>query len=815
MRALFIAVLLAVSAGVAHAGSRYVDPAVGWFQGASLSRGLDPLAGLLPAPGAPAPGEAPLRVLVTGDEVALAERAFLAGGRILSLHPGVMHAELTPAQIDFVAESEALDRLHVSRRLRPSLDVSRAAMHADQVQAGTGLDRPYTGKGVIVGVVDTGIDIRHPAFTNLDGSTRILAVWDQTVEYDDGSKHPAGFDYGIECTAEDINRFLRGAPALESCVTDDGKPIDGIPTEGHGTHVAGIAASSDAVYRGIAPDAALVVVRAHFEEGSILDGVHYVFNKCKTYGRPCVVNLSLGTTAGAHDGTAVIEQILAAETGPGRAIVAAAGNEATTDDQQVFGHVRLSRSGAGGLLKGPIFFPDSQYLNNDDYSAAVDVWNDGTAVTKFHVTAAEVNNQVVTVHNAFAGTFVEPPADGSLYTEPLQDAANKVWAYVHYATAIDPANKRRETLVAIDRCPGDPCVSGGKIDGAVSSFSRRMFILSVENSASDRIDMWPINASGLFFGPDPVSLDFTWPGLAAATHTLAGGDADLTITIPATSADVIAVGSYITKTSWTDVNGAAQAMGGQKGYLSAFSSRGPAGDGRVKPDVAAPGEWITSAHSKSDATLPKNWSPAEGWVNLLGTSMASPHVAGLVALMFERNPTLAPADLVGAKGLLTRNTQATAGSGTLPNSGFGYGAVDAAKVFADPAFAAVPETDVTAPKISSLKVSRSGSSVTVTWRTNEPADSRLELTAGGKTRAGGEASFVHTHRIKVSGLAAADYAVRVRSSDLAGNTASARGPTAEGEGCSCSAGRWPAPGHAWPFAVLAAVTLAQRLRRRR
>ena len=175
-----------------------------------------------------------------------------------------------------------------------------------------------TGKGVIVGIIDTGIDWRHPDFRDPADSlrSRILAIWDTNSEL--GSP-PAGFDYGREWTRDEIEAARRGA--------GPGPPRDtsGGVVAGHGTYVAGIAAgngNADPRYRGMAPEAEIVVVSAFSRQFSLLDAIRYIFEVAERKGCPVVVNASIVTGSGTEQEG--LEQLLR-ET-PGRAMVASAGN---------------------------------------------------------------------------------------------------------------------------------------------------------------------------------------------------------------------------------------------------------------------------------------------------------------------------------------------------------------------------------------------------------------------------------------------------------------------------------------------------------
>lgn len=214
-------------------------------------------------------------------------------------------------------------RIEHPHPLRALLDVSVPELGAQSVwhelRDHNGLN--VTGRGVIIGFVDTGIDLKHPDFRFSNGSTKILYVWDQTLS----GRPPTGFGYGFECSSFDIQ--------ADTCPEVD--------TYGHGTHVAGIAASSGIAtgnYMGVAPEASIIFVRSGysicsgsswtFDDAHILDGINYIVKKAHELGRRAVVNLSLGGNIGGHDGTDPLEQALDTFVTEGTPIVVAAGNEA-------------------------------------------------------------------------------------------------------------------------------------------------------------------------------------------------------------------------------------------------------------------------------------------------------------------------------------------------------------------------------------------------------------------------------------------------------------------------------------------------------
>jgi subtilisin family serine protease len=194
------------------------------------------------------------------------------------------------------------------------------------------------GQGVLVGIIDSGIDYRNPIFRNEDGTTRIAAIWDQTVSSDN---FPEGTYYGTEYTKEQINEALQSETPLSIVPTTD--------EIGHGTMVAGIAAGNDVPesgFFGVAPEAELVVVKLKqaknnlrrfflvpenvpcYQENDIIFAIDYIMSVAINLNRPMAVCIALGTSQGAHDGRGTLSNYLSlqAET-IGYSFQVAAGNE--------------------------------------------------------------------------------------------------------------------------------------------------------------------------------------------------------------------------------------------------------------------------------------------------------------------------------------------------------------------------------------------------------------------------------------------------------------------------------------------------------
>lgn len=195
---------------------------------------------------------------------------------------------------------------------------------------GQGNQRGLTGRGVIVAVVDSGIDYTHPDFRNADGTTRIRYLWDQTIP----GNPPAGYLIGTEYTAEQINEALAAERPAERR-----NLVPSVDSSGHGTSVAGIAAgngrASNGQYTGVAPGSDLIIVkmgvpgeRSFPRTTELMQGIDYAVRKSLELNQPVAINLSFGNTYGSHSGDSLLETFINDIANIGRTvIVAGSGNE--------------------------------------------------------------------------------------------------------------------------------------------------------------------------------------------------------------------------------------------------------------------------------------------------------------------------------------------------------------------------------------------------------------------------------------------------------------------------------------------------------
>ena len=231
-----------------------------------------------------------------GDVVDQVEKL---GGKAVPVGRTAVSARVRRDTLARLADLRTVDYVEASVRLDYSLDHAHRSARLLKGEAPT---VRQTGNGVLIGVVDSGIDTAHPAFRN--------GITSRIVDYLD----------------QEIDR------QYDQTAINAGKATASPDVVGHGTHVAGIAAgngggSPRGGWRGVAPAADLAIVKTTMDTVDIATGVEHIFNVADERGQPCVVNLSLGGHYGAHDGSSVVERTIDDLSGPGRIVTVAAGNE--------------------------------------------------------------------------------------------------------------------------------------------------------------------------------------------------------------------------------------------------------------------------------------------------------------------------------------------------------------------------------------------------------------------------------------------------------------------------------------------------------
>jgi minor extracellular serine protease Vpr len=508
-------------------------------------------------------------------------------------------------------------------------DIAVAGSGATLLHGGKLNNTVYKGKGVIVAIFDTGIDWDHPDFRDPVDPTKshILRIWDQTLTATGGEAPPAGFSYGVEYTQAQINDELDGSPA--NFVRE--KDING-----HGTHVAGTAAGNGMAlasrkYTGLAPEADIIFIKGgnnSFPQSNTVDAITYLKALSVSLGRPIVLNMSIGGLSGPHDGTAVHELAVDDFTtsGPGRVVVISAGN-----DNGSLKHTRFTAP-AGGSVNTTIVSPNT--------TTASDVF-------QFSAYASTTTDITVTV-TAPGGETVTAAANVNTAVNVISSGFT-----VNLNNQILASNGKRYFNVYITR------------NGANTQTPAGNWVINVANATgSDLVmDGW-LNYS-----------NSTLPSVPS----IVGGDNNFMVGSPGNATTAITVGSYVGRLAWWSA-----ASGGGFSYgnpsrnddLSAFSSWGPRRDGVQKPEITANGQAIISCLSSDITPVSSDVVEVGLYHKNQGTSMASPVVAGAVALLLQANTNQTYATV---KSLITANATKdllTEASGPTPNTQFGYGKLD-------------------------------------------------------------------------------------------------------------------------------------------
>ena len=556
---------------------------------------------------------------------------------------GVASLRVPAAAIERLADLPEIAWLKAAHTYKLLNEISTSSAQIASDDANTAFDR---GAGVIVAVVDTGIQWTDRDTRKTDGTTRILGIWDQTLT-DPAHPPPAGFSFGAYYPRADIDAAIASGGTL---LTGDG--------HGHGTHVAGTAAGNGletgngvvaGTFAGVAPEADLLVVRVFDNNGNfcgacdLTAAVQFIARTAAATGKPWVGNMSLGTDLGAHDGTDPDEMSIDAAVGPGTrgaAMAIAAGNSGGRDGSPQPMHWEGPLPAAGASISNtfPLSYTPKSGADNDD--VWIDFWYKG---------ADSITVEIVSPTSIVVGAA--RGADSGIVC--IADGAVQVDA----THAHDPVNGDNEVFVQIwDSSACAPVVSPRN-----GTWTIRI-TTNVSASPAPSFDLWnEADAGSLAF----VSL---------ATSSLGKS-----VGIPGTSRHALTAGSYADKDRWINVQGsqtvATLSTFSGVGSLSGFSALGPTRDGRIKPDVAAPGEFVGSSlagliqTSRGTAFTERDGQHGD----IRGTSMATPHVAGTAAVLFGINPGLSGPEVKAAIQRSARSDSFTNAPGPLPNTYYGYG----------------------------------------------------------------------------------------------------------------------------------------------
>ncbi len=528
---------------------------------------------------------------------------------------GILLVQIPIDLIEQVAACEEVQCMEFGKTLQTHMNYAREDGKVDQVQNGfthSGKTMKFDGTGVVTGLFDTGLDPNHANFRTSDGTLRVKRFW-----------HYTG-DNGVA-------RAYTSPTAIAGFTTDTRE-------ETHGTHVAGIMAGSytgtgtwinqpsassksgftqttSAIpFKGVAPGSEIAMAgTSMLSDDNIIGGVSKIVEFAESEGKPCVVNISIGSNIGPHDGTDLYSRSLSA-LGKRAIICLSAGNEG---DINLFVSKKLTSSSNKAIT----------FINgNEAKQGWIDIWasNDKTLSVSWIIydTSTKTTTDILSSTSSSSGkiTIVGSTA-GAVQNATFNSAFT---GSISLASNLSTTNNRYNVSAGINAEPK-------------SSNATKLLGLKIEGEAGQTVYVYGLN------------VEFT--NNRYVSGSLAGSPKG-SISDPAAADNVISVGSYNTRLTWATLDGlyGYYPPSYTMGNISSFSSYGKTFQGVQKPDVCAPGCGIVSSISTPYVTAAGSSSSAVGtataynrknyWDNMQGTSMASPYFSGVVALWLQANPSL-------------------------------------------------------------------------------------------------------------------------------------------------------------------------------
>lgn len=523
-----------------------------------------------------------IEAFVTADEAAFA--AMASNGIKIDARLGDMAVVSGDRDVlNKVSKLSGIRNMERPGRVHLHTDSARSYTQVNQLLLGQGLDMPYDGSGVIVGMVDCGIDYHHMAFNDANGKSRITRIY-----------HPADKSGPGVVVDGDVlqGREYVTTQEIASVITDD-------KTMGHGTHTAGIAAGTTVdKYGGMAPGAELVMVgipNNDLDMVNVVRGVRYIAAYAASVGKRCVINISMGSHDGPHDGTGYFQQYMEElNKRYGTIFVLSSGNEA---DKSLYLHKKFTATdtslstimAVSGLNSSEIY---AYSRNNSPLAVSFGVY--------------DINSYSVKVTS---GVFT---GDTVVDIGSIPGFANELQGKVTISQGISDGKYH---LIMENEV--SPCTYGN------------FLTFTIHGQAGGEVDVWDSNTDASFS-------DFGLPGYSAGTGE--GSYSDM-----ATGNYCISVGATTARETYPSVD-KNYSTGYRIGSVARFSSYGTDVTGAIHPFINAPGVSVVSSVSGlncSKTTYSQRYSDGTKyhyWYSKSGTSMSAPCVSGIVALWLQACP---------------------------------------------------------------------------------------------------------------------------------------------------------------------------------
>lgn len=549
-----------------------------------------------------------------------------------------------------IASLPCVKAMNLQREMRTSMDMARAEQHLDEIHFGTPettLTKTYTGKGVVAGIVDQGIDAHHINFRYANGDSRISYLYWARANAAGTAVVEDHYNYEtIGGFTTDNNQVYHATHTLGILGGSYNGPVTvavpwADPTMPEETQLTELDACP---YYGVAPQADLCVSCGDLQDAFVANGVEALLNYRYYMQWPMVLNMSLGSSQGPHDPRSAMAQYLD-EAGKEAIICLSAGNEG---DLKIALTKELTKEDS--IVRTMIYPYYYQYDPDTEGSAtarigSVEVWSDDA--TPFEIKAViyskarnynEAYNMPIIGENIgtyYLSSGMSALTENDVVGHPTFDRAYQ--GYIGVGAKLDEATGRYygmidyNTINNAEKNLNDDYIIGFEVKGRPGQTIR---------CYCDGMTTW-MDSYGVSKFDD--------------------GSTDGTISDMAVAHNIIVVGSYNTRNQWPCLDGGTSRYEGEgfiPGKVSGFSSYGTLMDGRQLPTVCAPGAAIVSsiswpyAKNMSDKDISYACSARmdeDGRTNLwkqeVGTSMSTPFVAGGIALWLEANPNLTVDDV--------------------------------------------------------------------------------------------------------------------------------------------------------------------------
>lgn len=572
-------------------------------------------------------------------------------------------------------QSASIVRMEANELSNVLNDNSKEILGVNKVWNGIELPQAFRGNGVLAGVMDIGFDFTHPSFRNEDGSSRVIWFWDPLAENDNPKE--LGRTY---TTPDEVLAAEHSYNATQ---------------DNHGSHVLGSIAGRgiDGNFAGMAPEADIIgghvplgdipqdfysrlndylmktflpetnglpmgIVNVEISSVIELAMLYKIFKKADDLNKPCVVNWSFGAPSSFSADFTAYETVLNRMLGPGRIVVASAGND-------------------GGMMK---------YVKKEaDKPMEQPVYYKSDTRTYYMFIRTKMDNPFFKMDMVFEDLADTIHID--TYDAIIKNAFNQ-----DYEASVDiPRSEWEDEFEDMEEYPFSVAVKTTNFAEGYAGFNLTVHPSEKYSHSENMVGKIIVNS--------PVELEFLGSKDAKGGYTRfsnenienSRGCNIKTINLPGSLERIVTVGAMHQCTSFTNIFGEDAtyiALGSEKGHLSSFSSCGPTIDNRIKPDVVAPGHNVLSVYNsfyepglaedveKKMAYKANAFGKDYAIWTMSGTSMSSPVATGVIALWLQANPNLTPEDI---KGVIERTSHQPEPefSGTDKNVYYGWGEIDA------------------------------------------------------------------------------------------------------------------------------------------